>query len=352
MKYSFIVPVYNCSRFLPACVDSILTQNSEAYEIVLVDDGSFDGSEKICDQYAEQYPQVTAYHKKNGGASSSRNFGIEKARGDFLLFIDGDDTVDTSLLKTIDNFWSGNGRTMLIYGMAFDYYWKGRMERCEMLSCGHSGDYSISNIFDFFQSFFSDNALSSACNKVFSANIIKTHELRFNEKMTLYEDLDFVLRYLKKIDSVICINRPLYHYRNDLTGDYLKNRVQNLNTLKQNLSALLETGIAFDESLSHEGKVSQLFEVLGNLYIELLVHNLMTEKYGLDELKIRLTDYCDEPHFRLMLASGLKLSEVGLRLLNQIDKGYFRQIKQEFARKKMIFQMKKSVKKIIRVGKP
>lgn len=94
MKFSVIVPVYNVSEYLKVCIDSILAQNGTDYEIILVDDGSADDSGMLCDSYAEKYDHIRAFHKTNGGLSEARNYGIEKAAGDYLIFIDSDDWIE------------------------------------------------------------------------------------------------------------------------------------------------------------------------------------------------------------------------------------------------------------------
>lgn len=91
---SVIVPVYNVEQYLPRCVDSILAQTYENLEVILVDDGTKDASDKLCDAYAEQDPRVKVIHKENGGLSSARNAGIDIARGEYLAFVDSDDWVE------------------------------------------------------------------------------------------------------------------------------------------------------------------------------------------------------------------------------------------------------------------
>ena len=95
MKYRFsmIVPVYNVKRYLKRCVESLVEQEGAETkrEIILVDDGSTDGSGELCDQFAALYEDVVAYHKENGGLSSARNYGIDRAQGEWVLFVDSEE---------------------------------------------------------------------------------------------------------------------------------------------------------------------------------------------------------------------------------------------------------------------
>ena len=98
--FSIIVPVYNVEKYLPQCVESILRQTYENFEVILVDDGAKDRSGEICDEFAAKDERVSVIHKQNGGSSSARNAGIQEAQGTYILFVDSDD------------YWSNN--TMLM----------------------------------------------------------------------------------------------------------------------------------------------------------------------------------------------------------------------------------------------
>lgn len=98
---SVIVPVYNVEPWLRRCVDSILRQDYTDFELLLIDDGSTDHSGAICDEYAHQNERIFAYHKENGGLSDARNFGIDRARGDFISFVDSDDYVGPDYLRIL-----------------------------------------------------------------------------------------------------------------------------------------------------------------------------------------------------------------------------------------------------------
>ncbi len=99
MKLSIIVPIYNVAPYLHKCVDSLLAQNYEDYEIILVDDGSPDACPQICDEYAVAHENIRVIHRKNGGLSAARNSGIEVAQGEYLMFVDSDDYIEPNVLS-------------------------------------------------------------------------------------------------------------------------------------------------------------------------------------------------------------------------------------------------------------
>ncbi|MCM1192282.1 MAG: glycosyltransferase [Butyrivibrio sp.] len=98
---SVIVPVYNTKEYLERCVNSLLAQTWQDMEIILVDDGSTDGSGEICDRFAERDGRVRVFHKENGGSSSARNLGIDKAKGDYIGFADSDDYVEPDMYERL-----------------------------------------------------------------------------------------------------------------------------------------------------------------------------------------------------------------------------------------------------------
>lgn len=99
---SIVIPIYNAEKYIHRCLESILNQNLDKCEIILVDDGSIDSSLQICYKYAEKYNNIKVYHKDNGGASSARNYGLKKANGEYIWFIDCDDSIEKeSIAKLI-----------------------------------------------------------------------------------------------------------------------------------------------------------------------------------------------------------------------------------------------------------
>ena len=100
-RISVVVPVYNVEQYLEKCVNSIINQTYKNLEIILVDDGATDKSGKLCDELAKLDNRIMAYHKKNGGLSDARNYGVERATGDYIGFVDGDDYIDVEMYEKL-----------------------------------------------------------------------------------------------------------------------------------------------------------------------------------------------------------------------------------------------------------
>ena len=115
-KISIIVPIFNVEEYLDECLSSLTSQNDTYYEIILVNDGSNDLSEEICKKYLKKYSNIKYYKKENGGVSSARNYGLIKATGDFICFVDPDDIVSTNYLEIIRETIKNNSFDLIIYG--------------------------------------------------------------------------------------------------------------------------------------------------------------------------------------------------------------------------------------------
>lgn len=198
---SVIVPVYNAEKYLPHCIDSILAQTFTDFEVLLIDDGSTDNSGKICDEYAVKDSRIRVFHKKNGGVSSARNLGIKEAHGDWITFIDSDDWIYPNLLNDYYKYFP-NHADLYIQGFIDsnknksvdkEQYWKGNNLIIET-------DKLEKQLIGF------------VWNKLFKSSIIKDHQLFFDEKITMIEDLLFVYHYMICSESVLNIPRTNYYY--------------------------------------------------------------------------------------------------------------------------------------------
>ncbi len=116
MLFSFIVPVYQIKEYVAACIESILSQTYEDFEVILVDDGSTDGSGEICDSYGERDPRITVIHKANGGLVSARQAGIRRAKGEYIINVDGDDWISPYLAACSAEIIGKYAADMICYG--------------------------------------------------------------------------------------------------------------------------------------------------------------------------------------------------------------------------------------------
>lgn len=230
MMYSFIIPAYNCEKYLPDCVESITAVGLHPFEheILIINDGSTDRTALICDELANRYPQVRVIHQANAGVSSARNTGIEESRGAFLLFVDSDDTVDANKMNSILQYSHCEETDMTIFGMRFDYFRHGKCYRQDELFYEYDGVMTSPEWASVFYNLFHENALSTMCNKVFRKDIITKHNLRLNRDMFLYEDLDFVLRYMAHCRTIRNVPEAVYQYRQTEDEGNASRRIQRL----------------------------------------------------------------------------------------------------------------------------
>ena len=122
LLFSVIVPIYKVEKYLPDCVNSILNQTYKDFELLLVDDGSPDNCPQMCDDFALKDSRIRVIHKKNGGLVSARNIGIKNAKGKYICYVDGDDTVDEKLLESIyKEILIKNNPDIIIFGIVKNF---------------------------------------------------------------------------------------------------------------------------------------------------------------------------------------------------------------------------------------
>ena len=213
MKFSFIIPVYNCKAYLPTCVESIRSVGAEEYEILLIDDGSTDGSGPVCDDLADKYSEIRVVHQANAGASAARNRGLREAEGELLLFLDADDSIDPGALGCVLADRRTLEADLTIFGLTFDYYHSGKCYRRDPLFHDFDGIMDRSHWGQSFVELFRDNSLSPVWNKVFKREVLRASGLDLDTSMFLYEDLEFVLRYMAHCDTIWNVPQAIYHYR-------------------------------------------------------------------------------------------------------------------------------------------
>ena len=211
-KYSIIIPVYNASKFLKECIESILLQSYNDFEVLLIDDCSTDDSLSICRDYQNRDNRIKVFHQEcNAGVSSARNRGLENAQGRFILFIDSDDFVADNYLSIIDNIITDDLQLLSFGNYEYVIKTNGAHEKQE--SAMNLSGACDNNKDSIWEEFIVNSFFASPWNKVYSADIIKRFELRFDTKCVCFEDYIFNINYCKHISSFRAISEPLYFYR-------------------------------------------------------------------------------------------------------------------------------------------
>lgn len=238
---SVVVPVYNVRDYIKRCVDSLLNQKYNDYEIILVDDGSTDGSGELCDLIAKKNLNVMAVHKKNGGLASARNYGLEYVQGKYVTFVDSDDWVTNDYLTFIDEHLKKNESDILKFGyqrvqnnklksMTIPYFKEGIYDRVRIETDILPGTIGPICLFDYSQS-----ALMSACVCAYSVAFLNGNNIRFqSEREILSEDHLFNYKVLLRAGKVEISHKVLYMYdfrEGSLTKRYIVNMIER----KQNL---------------------------------------------------------------------------------------------------------------------
>ena len=217
MKISVIIPVYNSCIYLGACIDSIRKQSYQNVEIILVDDGSNDGSEKVCDQFAEEDKRIIVIHQKNGGTSAARNTGLRVATGDYIMFMDNDDYWnDTLCLESIVRQLEESNADVLMFS-TIDYWQnkeqyvypdkKGDRESVFGKSKEQALEYLIEN----------GLLYRAVWSKVIKKEMIEKNSLYFVEGIR-NEDSEWTGKMMLCADSYDWYEKPFYIYRKGHEG--------------------------------------------------------------------------------------------------------------------------------------
>lgn len=239
-KVSIVVPIYNVEKYLRRCVDSLRNQTLDEIEIILVDDGSPDNCPQICDEYANMDNRIKVIHKKNGGLSDARNFGIREANGEYLLMVDSDDWCENSMVEELYNTMVFDETDITICGYNIDYTNNNFSVYADLGEakkfCGKVGIAEAIYKLDTLGMF------NVVWNKMYKTEIIKENNLKFEKDGVPGEDILFNCEYFKYINSIKLIPKRLHHYMREdedtLVSKYREDlyaQVQRFNKAKKDL---------------------------------------------------------------------------------------------------------------------
>ncbi len=210
---SVIVPVYNAEKYLGKTLDSLAAQTvADSMQIILVDDGSADSSPAICDEFASNRADTVVIHRKNGGVSAARNAGLKEASGEYIGFVDADDTVAPDYYEKLLKAAKENDCDMAFGSITFVYDGKFRPSSNWYATNTVIGRDDIRK--NFARKMLSDGSQNSACLKIFRLSVIKEHSLSFPVNVKIGEDKRFVLEFLPYCKCAVCAGNCGYYYLN------------------------------------------------------------------------------------------------------------------------------------------
>lgn len=205
---SIIVPVYNAEACLRRCVESVLNQEYADFELLLADDGSRDGSGRICDEYAAADSRVRVFHKENSGVSDSRNLCLDQARGRYLQFLDADDWITANATKLLVQAMEEHLCDLVIS----DFYRvvgervspKGDIDEAQVLSREEYASHMMENPANYYY--------GVLWNKLYRREIVEQHHLRMDPAISWCEDFMFNLEYIRRAETFFALQVPVYYY--------------------------------------------------------------------------------------------------------------------------------------------
>lgn len=223
IKFSIMTPVYKVEQYLPECIESVLGQTYGNFEFILVDDGSPDRCGEICEEYAKKDSRIRVFHKPNGGLMHTRRYALERAQGDYYVFLDSDDYLSLDTLETLHRYISETGADCVIYG--FEWLRPEGMvhAQCAACDCGRV----ITDRRELYNIIINNDSYNSLCRKCARASCFdgRDHSARYHIRNG--EDLVQSLEIIENARSAVFIPEMLYRYRYNPTSITHSNKFDN-----------------------------------------------------------------------------------------------------------------------------
>lgn len=214
-KISVIVPIYNVEKYLNKCIDSIVNQTYKNLEIILIDDGSTDGSGDICDEYAGRDMRIKVFHQENKGVVAARKVGIKNATGEYIGFVDGDDYIDSNMFAELYHLINKKEADIVSSGWKREY----RGSEAVLYDNFQEGVYDCNTSNYFFERFMcfeiyeNQGINGSLCTKLFKKDLIKSNYLRISDDIRMCEDAALVYMCCMDANKIYITHNGYYHYQ-------------------------------------------------------------------------------------------------------------------------------------------
>ena len=232
-KYSILIPVYNAEKYIKECLDSCIKQANNQFEIICVDDGSVDASGSILEEYASLYDYIKVIHKENEGVSIARNIALKGATGEYIIFLDADDLLEDNVISQLDEVLKENSYDLLVGRKrhAFINERKQVIYNLQMLS----NDMNIERVRKQIICSKDNFGIWAVWRHVFNREFLVNNDIWFNANYSYGEDMDFIIRSIRKMNSYMLFDFALVNYRiydESVSGNYsLKSAISHIRVL-------------------------------------------------------------------------------------------------------------------------
>ena len=268
---SIIVPVYNAQRCITGCIESIINQTYRNIEIILVNDGSTDISGFICDTYAKKYKCITVIHTRNLGQSHARNVGIKKSTGEFIFFVDADDTLKENIISDLIKMQKHYNSDLVISAFKLTCNGKSSIPTDDFIQ--NIKEFDKSRIVQYIRKYlYKPNVYSAfvyVWGKLYKSSIIRDNNILFTESQFTFEDVTFNIDYIKNSSSSFYTWSPLYNHNTNNNHD---SATMNMRKKPAVLFGFDESLIIIDDFLQ-ENKLSRnvIDKEIGHCWIKLSI---------------------------------------------------------------------------------
>ena len=286
---SIIIPIYNSEKYISECVDSILNQSYKDFELILVNDGSSDKSSILCEQIALSDYRIKTYHKENGGAASARKYGVEKARGEWILFSDSDDIMPNGAIE--DLISKDNGNCELILGTIL-------YKRQRLFIYTENFETSINKL-EYIKSLLDRKTYYGPCSKLYKRSLFDNINWVTDKEIFQNEDLLMLIALTTKIQNPIIVSNNYVHYHCIEKEDSISTKQMSL-TGWSHLFYKIREILELTNNFNKEIKTAYLNYVIWSLYTFILTNGyFINDKNLLDEIRILQNESFVYPENRL-----------------------------------------------------
>lgn len=308
-KISIVIPIYNSEKYLEECIESIIKQTYKNLEIILVNDGSTDNSAKICVDFSKKDSRIVFLNKENSGVSDTRNCGIIKASGKYLMFVDSDDILNNNYIEETYKYIIDKNLDLCKTGMTV-------LTKSAKQEKKFTSHFQFLEKEEIYNSILNDNFFNSSCTCLYKTEIINVNNIRFNINIKYGEDLDFFTNYIENCNNMGYIPNCGYLYRLNENSVSVDTKVASrLKYCEDNM----EIYSKFFDKIDKKNDISYIILKKINYSFKLLINgnNINYEKFKSYIETVKKSKYYNEIKNNLKLPSLLSqvsLNNIEIRL--------------------------------------